>query len=539
MANVFSDITNFLSGGLQGNAVDFLTSAAKGVKDLTTPDLMKLIPELAQQVQQGTMTPEQYQIVTAVMQGTMDPAQATAAFQQASGMQNVKTDAASLQGMRTALAQLSNIAQNKGLTEADRAQFNAIMDQSNANVAQQRAAQVQQLQQQGNAGTGAELAARLAGVQGTANSNAIAGANLATSAQARALQAIQAGLQGNQALNTSQFAQDASKAQAQDAVNQFNAQAKNAVSLANAGMQQQANMANFNTANQINMQNAAAGTAANAQNAAQRQAANLTNFNMANQIAGKNTDILNQQKMLPLQASQQNWTNQLNQQTNAGNLQNTAGKNLADLAKAQVGLSTTGIGGVVTSLAGDAAKWIKDTVTGQVGKIINGKFIPATSAADVAAANAATDVANVDVANSLTGTGGDIMNNSTNAANAANTVVDNVPNVVDNVVNNTGWTSDAWDLFSDKNLKTDKKELKDSDVDSMMAQMTGYKYRYKGPKSNPQQTGIMAQDMAKGMPESVIDTPAGKKVQGPQALSQALAILANQHERIKKLEGAK
>ena len=39
------------------------------------------------------------------------------------------------------------------------------------------------------------------------------------------------------------------------------------------------------------------------------------------------------------------------------------------------------------------------------------------------------------------------------------------------------------------------------------------------------------------MPEdSVIDTPAGKMIQKPEAMNMALAALANQHQRIKKLE---
>jgi len=46
--------------------------------------------------------------------------------------------------------------------------------------------------------------------------------------------------------------------------------------------------------------------------------------------------------------------------------------------------------------------------------------------------------------------------------------------------------------------------------------------------------------MAQDMPgESVVDTPAGKMVQGPEAMNMALAALANQHQRLKKLEGAK
>jgi hypothetical protein len=48
----------------------------------------------------------------------------------------------------------------------------------------------------------------------------------------------------------------------------------------------------------------------------------------------------------------------------------------------------------------------------------------------------------------------------------------------------------------------------------------------------------MAQDMEKGM-GSVVNTPAGKMVQGTPALGKALAVLSNQHERLLKLEGKK
>mgnify|MGYP000443918862 CR=1 FL=1 len=71
-----------------------------------------------------------------------------------------------------------------------------------------------------------------------------------------------------------------------------------------------------------------------------------------------------------------------------------------------------------------------------------------------------------------------------------------------------------------------------------MGEMTAYKYRYKGPQTNPTQVGVMAQDLGK-FGDSVVDTPAGKFVQKPEALGQALAVLANQHQRIMKLEGKK
>ena len=272
-----------------------LVNAGNAANNVSAPDLTKLIPQLRLQVMQGSMT----------------PAQAAAAVQQASQMNNVQTDQGSLQGQRAALAQLANIGQNNGMTEADRAALNATMNQTNANAAQQRAAQIQQMQMQGNAGTGAELAARLSGVQGSANNNAMAGASTAQAAQARALQAIQAGMQGNAALNTQQFSQAAQKAQAQDLVNQFNAQAQQQTGLANAGYQQQAAQQNFNT---------------------------------ANQIAGTNTGIMNTQAMMPYQAAQSNFENQANIAKTQGALGVAAGTPLVKAATDQITRSTNAAG---------------------------------------------------------------------------------------------------------------------------------------------------------------------------------------------------
>ena len=604
MSNIFSDITNFLSGGNLDSARNFMTGSAESIVNVPLPDLMTMIPQLQMQVQQGVMTaaqatakmaevqgqmtPEQYQVVQAVVQGTMTPAQAAATLQEQSNMAGVKTDQSSLQGMRTALAQLGDIAQNKGLTEADRAQFASIMDQANANVAQQRAAQTQQMQMQGNAGTGSELAARLIGAQGTANSNAVAGANLASNAQNRALTAIQAGVTGNAQLNSQLFQQDQAKAQAQDLVNQFNAQAKNAVSLANAGFQQQSNLANFNTANQVNQQNAQMtnqGAAANAAarqasnlanfnqanavnqmnaqnqtnvnvgNAANQQNANTANFNMANTIAGTNTETMNKQAMMPMQATQQNFTNALNKGTAVSTAQNAAGKNLATLGLAQAGMTGNAInsglstlnaisGGALSNLAGG---WVKNAA-GAVGKWVGGLWAPATSAADLAASAAAADAAGgllpefgtqaaYDAAmggavNGFLDSAGNVFATQAAADAASSALADAAGSTVVNTVTDP---SNWWDIFSDERLKTDKKKMSDKDIDDMMGKISAYKYRYKGSVDNPTKVGVMAQHM-KNFGSSVIDTPAGKKIQGPEALSEALAVLANQHERIKKLE---
>jgi len=314
-------LNNLQSGGLLGTGTDMLKNAGNALNGITAPDLTMLIPQLRLQVMQGSMT----------------PAQAAAAVQEASNMANVKTDQGSLQGQRDALSKLATIGNNGGMTEADRAALNATMDQTNANTAQQRAAQIQQMQMQGNAGTGAELAARLSGVQGGANSNAMAGASTAQAAQARALQAIQSGLQGNAALNTQQFSQEAQKAQAADAVNQFNAQARQAANLSNAGMSQQAGLANFDT---------------------------------ANKIAATNTGIQNTQAMMPYNASQSNFENQLGLGKAKSATQVAAGTPLVKAATEQIarssGAGAAAAGANGTGTAGTGSGQTVDPITGAI-----------------------------------------------------------------------------------------------------------------------------------------------------------------------------
>lgn len=456
-------INNLQSGGLLNTATGMLTQSGNALNGVNNPNLMALIPQLQQMVQQGIMT----------------PAQAQAAFQQASAMTNVQTDAGSLTGQREALARLAEIASRGGMTDADRAQLAATMSQTNANAAQQRGAQIQALQSQGNAGTGAELAARLSSVQGSANANAAAGATVATNAQTRALQALQENLRGNAALNTQRFQQEADKAKAQDVINQFNTTAQNIMTTNNA---------------------------ANVQNA------NAKNFDTANTIAGKNVDIANTQAMLPYNTAQKAYENAL------------------DTGKAQTGAQLA------------AGKVLGDMATGQITRTANAQ-------AATAAGQVANQQAGGGVYNGTPGINGGSSGGGSNVLGSLGTigqVANAIPGVIDAVGDVGGWISDAgsWigdglsavgDWFSDENLKTDKTAMSDADVNELMGKMTGYKYRYKN--DNKPQVGVMAQDMQKGGSNAVVDTPAGKMVQGQPALGEALAVLANQHQRLLKLEG--
>jgi hypothetical protein len=571
-----TEISDLLSGGLFGQALERLANSSQAIYNIPAPELAKLIPQLTLQVQQGTMdpataaaafvnmqgsmkpaevqaalaqlqnfmTPAQMATVSAVVRGEMKPAQAQAALQTDSEMRGVTGDQASVDTQRRMIAGLEDIAVNQGLTQADRARFSALMNQMAAEEAQNRAAQIQQLEMRGLGGSGAELAARLAGAQSGSNARAAAGAELAQSAQARALQALQAGTAASSNLNTQTFDQAARRAAAQDVVNQFNTQARNTVNLQNAQMEQAANLAGFQAGQQVELANLAAAQAAAQQNAANQQAAGLTNTQLAAQFALANQQA-QQQAAMQTAANQQS-ANQLNFQTAnqmaLANQQNQQAANMANAGFQQqanqanfnmantIGATNVGIQNQQAMLPFNAAQ---ADFTNRMNQAVAG------STADYRTGSTLANLAGQQAANTsgLLGT----LANSQLGKDAGNWVYDAAKGAWNWVTKEGGGLDQAGDFIggivdwiSDEDLKTDRRELSDQDVDRMMAQLTGYKYRYRGSQTNPEQVGIMAQDMPR---DSVVDTPAGKMVQGPEALNQALAVIANQHERLKRLEG--
>lgn len=471
-------LSNFLSNGMLDEARDMVINAGTISTKVPLPDLSKLIPILQQQVNIGAMT----------------PAQAEVALQQASNMNNVQSDQASIDGQRRALARLEQIANQGGMTSADRAQLTEAMNAAAAKTASDRAAQIQQMQMQGNAGTGAELAARLSGIQSGANANAAAGANIATNAQQRALTALQQNLQGNAALNTQMFEQDAAKAKAQDVINAFNATARNNMAVNNAGWQQDANRTTYNSTNDINR---------------------------------FNTGIANQQGMLPYLTAQQAYDNDLRRANQIGMQGVSAGTQLGKFGTDQANRSGIAAGlniGFGQATPGNPSGIFSTNTAGNTpnsGGNTGTTNQPGTSTGT--GQQPGTNQAN-------TNTGSSTLNTINKGLNAVNTV----GNVVSGVSN--AWnTISGW--FSDETLKTDKQELTDDDIDRFMGELTGYKYRYKGDTHNPQQFGVMAQDVEKSTPDSVVNTPAGKMIQPEPLFGKALSALANQNERIRKLEG--
>jgi hypothetical protein len=151
--------------------------------------------------------------------GNLTPATAEALMRAGQAGNAAGVDPAGQQAMADALAHLQGVYQSGGMTEADRLAQEQATQAANQNEASQRGAIMQEMASRGQAGGGAELAARLASQQQTANAAHMAGSSSAQAAQARALAAMaESGQLGGQMTAAAQRA-----AAARDAMAQFNA----------------------------------------------------------------------------------------------------------------------------------------------------------------------------------------------------------------------------------------------------------------------------------------------------------------------------
>ena len=328
MANVFSDIQNYTSGGASGQASSNLQGAVSTLAANIPPQLANLIPTLQLQVVQGTMT----------------PAQAQAAIQQQSALNGIQGSPQATSAQMQALQQMQQVATNGGLTQSDKAQLQQISDQVNQQNQARQGAVMQQAAQQGIGGSGADLAARLSGAQSANQANSSMANNVAQDAQSRQLAAMSQSGQLAGQIQQQQFGQQATIGAAQNAVNQFN-----------AGNQQQTNLANQNA----------------------QQNANTQNYQTANQVAGTNTGIQNTQNMLPYNTAiqQAGLNNQYSNSLASGQLSagtgetklaaqnNQATGNELGAIGSIVGGATGGSGNLGTQIGNAASSWFSDVRT--------------------------------------------------------------------------------------------------------------------------------------------------------------------------------
>lgn len=334
MANLFGNISDWLSGGSLGDGLSSLERAAGVAGQTQVPDLASLIPQLQLQVKQGTMT----------------PAQAEAAIQQASAALGLSTDATSDQ--LEANARLKQLATQGGMSDIDRAQ---LMEIQNTIAAKNKAAQdaiLTDMAQKGQSGSGATQQARLLAGQAGANAGALGGAKVAADAQARALQALQGFTTQSNTLQTNKFNQGKAVADSSDAIARFNAQNRQSTNEANAG---------------------------------RVQAANASNFDMDNKIAGNNVGITNTQRMLPMEAATKTFDQNLarnNAVANALNAQGTAltkqGNTQADTSANWLGAAASAIPSVIGWLSDETKKEdiqpADDSVESMMDKLVGKRF---------------------------------------------------------------------------------------------------------------------------------------------------------------------
>jgi hypothetical protein len=228
-----------LLGKKKKGGIDPLALAMQEFSRIQAPTAEEMKIQLQQYVEAGVLTPEQAQ--TILMEDT--------------AYNDIALDPGTREAQADALRQLSDISNQGGMTAIDRARMMEINDDmQTANRGAQQAI-TQNMAERGVSGSGAELAARLSGQQAASSNNARAGAEVAAEAQRRALEAIMAKGNLGGSMRGQDHQQAAAKAQARDAINQFNATNRQNVINSNVDRRTQANAANLGNKQNIMLMN--------------------------------------------------------------------------------------------------------------------------------------------------------------------------------------------------------------------------------------------------------------------------------------------
>jgi hypothetical protein len=235
-------LLDLFTGGKNEDATKALNKGYAAFDGVNVPDAAQLtLPQLEQYVQAGIMT----------------PAQAQAVLQKNNAYDSLKTDPRAKEAEMTALNQLQDVAANKGMDAQAKAKLAETQSTMNQNLQGQRASVLDQMAARGIPTSLMGTAAQLA-FAGQDNEQAHKDALQANSdAEQRALAAMTgAGNLGGQIENQN-FGEGATKANSQNAIDQWNAANQTNVNLANQQAQQQANVVNNTTAQNVSNANVA------------------------------------------------------------------------------------------------------------------------------------------------------------------------------------------------------------------------------------------------------------------------------------------
>lgn len=271
MGDIGGVIGGAMAQSTASNAQERMASAEQDAVNLINsigagPDLARQI-YLEKYQQAGVLTPQMEQQINTHFQQIAGPSQGVSAAQ------------------KQALQQLTDLSKT-GINAQDRLALNQIQTQTARDNQAQQNSIIQNLAARGQAGGGAELAARLIASQNGANQEAQGGLQVAANAQQRALQAL--GAMGSQAntMRGQEFTENQANTGIANEQNRFNT--------TNQLAQQQRNTASINAA----------------------QAANLQN---KQNIMNANTSQTNQESQRQRQAEQQMYLNAANHASSAAN----------------------------------------------------------------------------------------------------------------------------------------------------------------------------------------------------------------------------
>ena len=240
---------------------------------------------------QGIALPDvndmQLQLEQLVEQGVLTPEQAQAQLADRSETDNISTDPRTKEAQMAALSGLQDIANSGGMTDSDEVNLNHIRNDEDTAARGKREAILQNAASRGLGGSGLELMSQMQNQQDAATRTSARDMDVSAQAKDRALQALMdAGKMGGD-IQAQDFSQQATKANANDAIAKFNAQNQQQVGLTNTAANNAAQAANL--ANKQSVANANVGQ----RNSQQQYNKELLQKNFQNQIqkAGGQTQV--------------------------------------------------------------------------------------------------------------------------------------------------------------------------------------------------------------------------------------------------------
>lgn len=178
-------------------------------------------------------------------------------LQELNAYDNINLDPNTLAAQNEALNELINLSEAKGLNAIDQQALQEIISNENRNLQGQQDAIIQDAMQRGVYGSGLELAQRLQAAQSSANRMNDQDMDVMAQAQQRALEALSN--YGNLAntMRNQDYSEQSKKAEAQNAINQFNVNQMTNSNTGNVDNRNKVNMANtdiFNKQQDSNVQ---------------------------------------------------------------------------------------------------------------------------------------------------------------------------------------------------------------------------------------------------------------------------------------------